>query len=162
MKPVKLHRAAFESLHRRRFKFCRLTVSLWLASAPSLFSHLWLHSLLKALTHALVCTWSRWTPTPSHHHGSRLLTGCESMRRSPLSEYQSAASLSITSWFSEGGRLAGSPTAPMWWELMGDSQTGMPWAKLDTIYHHSMLPLILFRLLRFCLLLEMLEKCCFL
>lgn len=71
--------------------FAQLTVSLWLASASSLFSHLWLRSLLKALTHTLVCAWSRWTPTSSQHHGPWLLTGCESLTRSPLSEYQSAA-----------------------------------------------------------------------
>lgn len=75
--------------------FAQLTVSLWLASASSLFSHLWLGSLLKALTHTLVCAWSRWTPTSSQHHGPWLLTGCESLTRSPLSEYQSAAFLSM-------------------------------------------------------------------
>lgn len=75
--------------------FAQLSVSLRLASASSLFSRLWLRSLSKALTHTLLCAWSRWTPTPARHHGSWLLAGSDSMTRRPLSEYQSAASLSM-------------------------------------------------------------------
>lgn len=65
--------------------FAQLSVSLWIASASSLFSCLWLRSLLKALAHLLLCTWRRWTPTPARHHGSWLLAGSESTTRRPLS-----------------------------------------------------------------------------
>lgn len=150
VKPVKLHRATFESLHPRRFNLCPahcqpLTRLRVLSVLPSLTSLPLKSSRSRTRLHLKQVNTHTLTP-------SRILTGCESMTRSPLSEYQSAASLSMSASHPGG----------MWWELMGDSQTGMPWAELDSLCHHSMLPLILFGLLRFCLLLKMLEKCCLL
>lgn len=86
VKPVKL----FPSHHLNlcidnSLTFAQLSVSLWLSSASSLFSRLWLRSLLKALAHLLLCTWRRWTPTPAQHHGSWVLAGSESTTRRPLS-----------------------------------------------------------------------------
>lgn len=57
---------------------------LRIVSLSFLFLTVWFSRLWKALASFalnLLCVWSRWTPTYSHHHRTRPLTGFKSMTR---------------------------------------------------------------------------------